>query len=122
MVHSQGVVFGYGVVVPTSVYEERFPGSFRRKRGTNEWEPINEESLQTDVARVFYSEGDVSNSVFVATRASAEYSFEKGHVDLIYKPVDMQQIINQSHVLSPWLQRAFPDYQANFIIYGYELD
>ena len=122
MGRSQGIIFGYGAIVPTEVYARLFPGSFSYQDSTLEWTPIDDSKLRTNVVRVFTSDGIPSKNVFVATPSSVDFGFEKGSVYTSSLQVDMNKINTEGNVLSPWLQQTFPGVAIGYMIYGYELD
>ena len=119
---SQGAVFGYGAIVPTEVYAQIFPYSFDYNFTTNEWEVEDEDELETGLVKVFHSTGNQSKNVFIATRSSVDYSFEKGSVWSPFVQVNLQQIVNEAQQLDPWLRQVFPNYPIGYLIYGYETD
>lgn len=117
MVHSQGVIVGYGVIVPIEAFVAIFPGSFVYDDG---WVPNRITDMNTNLIKFVYQEETTSTSVFITTAAATEYSFEKGYIIQEYSHIDMERMINEAHQVRQWLKDIFPNYNQGFYIYGLE--
>jgi len=117
MVHSQGVVFGYGAIIPIEVFVGVFPGSFVFYNG---WVPNTIERMNTDLIKFIYQGETTSTVVFITTAGAADYGFEKGYIFNDFTNVDMERIIQEAHQVRPWLEQTFPGNTQGFYIYGME--
>lgn len=119
MGRSQGVVFGYGAIIPTKKFVKLFPGTFEH---THEyWTPKTNRifDIETNVIKIFYSQLENTDQVFIATRSSVNYGFEKGFIVSDFVSVDMNKINNESQILASWLTEHFPNYPSGYMMYGY---
>lgn len=119
MGRSQGVVFGYGAIVPTQEFVNVFPGTFKHDDG--QWKPKknNISNIETTIAKIFYSEIENADYVFIATSSSVNYNFEKGYIYTQYKNINLEEINNQAAILGPWLLKQFPNSNIGYLMYGY---
>ena len=121
MGRSQGVIFGYGAVIPTSEFVAEFPDTFDYHPDYKEWIP-NEEVLDELVipgGRVFYSAMDTTDEIFVATKSSADYRFEKGYIFHVSVEIDLMKINQERQIIEPWLRETFQGATINYLHYGY---
>lgn len=117
MGHSQGVIVGYGAVIPIEIFVAIFPGSFVYNNG---WVPNTIAQMNTDLIKFIYQEEPTLTSVFITTVSAAEYDFEKGYIYDEYSNVDMERIIQEADQVRPWLTQTFPNNTQGFYIYGME--
>jgi hypothetical protein len=96
-----------------------FPGSFIHNPQNDEWVEGNVSQLGNDSTQIFYSYDEASDHVFIATKSSVEYDFEKGYIWNRYLPVHMQAIDQERAVLKPWLRQHFPTAPIGYLMYGY---
>ncbi|CAH6418236.1 Hypothetical protein HVR_LOCUS104 [uncultured virus] len=115
MVHSQGVYFGYGLVMPTHNFVQIFPGSFRLNRN-NEWKKVG--NLDTELIKFLY----FGDHVFITTRSVVDYGFEKGRVYNPYLWVNLEAMIQEAHETKDWFLQTFPGQTLGFYMFGNETD
>lgn len=120
MGRSQGVVFGYGAIVPTQDFVRLFPGSFEINQQSQQWEAKNIDTLNLgNLIRVFYSVDELTDKIFIATKSAVDYGFEKGDICEPFSQVNMNLIIQEGNLLAPWLTQNFPNAPFGFMMYGY---
>lgn len=122
MGRSSGVVFGFGAVVPMEEYVKLFPGTFKFDSKTNEWDVRGRGPVGSDLVEIFYSAGEPSKNVFIATKSSVSYFLEKGYVTQTSMDVSLEEINDEAIMLQPWLLETFPGHNVGYMMYGFEVD
>lgn len=118
MSRSQGVVFGYGAIIPTRDFVLLFPRSFVFNDRFSRWEEGTISKLNNNLVHVFYSINDLTDTIFITTKSAIQYRFEKGCIRTPDVGIDMNRIIHEGYLLTPWLMQHFPKASVGFMMYG----
>jgi len=62
---------------------------------------------------------DNTDKVFITTRSSVDYGFEKGNIWNHYLPVNMEMIDEERYIIEPWIKQNFPNANIGYLMYGY---
>jgi hypothetical protein len=117
------VVFGYGAVIPIEDFVRVFPDSFVFENEYGGcWCEENIDQYKSNLIKFHYSTRDdelEQPSVFITTKSAEEYYVDKGCFINPYTLIkDINNIIHEGNILSPWLQKYFPKAPVGLMMYG----
>ena len=112
-----GIVFGYGSLVPINEFVKIFPNSFR-DQGNNYWEQNTGviSSIKSNLVGLAYTH----DNIFVTTQSAITNDFAHADIEASYSSkVDMVQLSQEAQTIDPWLRKYFPNYPPEYLMYAY---